>query len=88
MHCARTSLTLDEHLSRAASGQGHSPGLIDACAAGRLCVIGEWSLRLPDWDPSYRMYREWANMNDQERSQALTGFAKRQVMCCCCFIAF
>mmetsp|Transcript_15406 Transcript_15406/g.30416 ORF Transcript_15406/g.30416 Transcript_15406/m.30416 type:complete len:525 (-) Transcript_15406:58-1632(-) len=74
-----TCLTLKQHLARASDGGGHWPGMVEVAAAGQLCAVSEWSLRLPDWDPSYGMFAEWATLNEEQRGAALREYGARQV---------
>jgi glucan 1,3-beta-glucosidase len=74
-----TQLSLQQHLTRAADGTGHWPGIYEVTDAGHLASVSEWSLRLPDWDPSFGMYAEWSKMSDAERGEALFEYGARQM---------
>jgi len=49
-------LALKQHLQKASDGTGHWPGVGDLVKGSFLGAVSEWSLRLPDWDPSFGMY--------------------------------
>lgn len=73
------SRDLEDHLSRARSGQGHSPGVVDIVSSSRIPVIvGEWSLRLPTWGTSWPCRRVNA-MAPEDQGQVYRQFAEAQL---------
>ena len=68
--------SLDETLEAARTGEGHWPGLGDL---PQPAMVSEWSLRLPTWDPSFRIACDMEGMGEEARQNTYRQLGRAQV---------